>query len=315
RAGAVVVGAEFPASARPGDGQERRGHRLLHLQRRVSRNEVGGSPGQYGLSVPAFHRRNAERLERWPHSLLTTSTHDTKRSEDVRARLNALSEMSGEWQAALTRWGRLNSPPKMVLEDQPAPDRNREYLLYQTLLVAWPEGPLDGNALTRFRGRIADYMQKATKEAKVHTSWVNPNEEYDAAVRLFVEHLLPESGQGAFLSDLLALQRRGAFFGRVNSLFPVVVKLASPAVPDLYQGCALRDYHPGDPDNRRPIDYRRRREVLAELQERIAQAGAEAERGLAGLAIELVDGAQDGKIKAYVIYQGLNFRRAHQTLF
>src|SRR5262249_20275762 len=158
-------------------------------------------------------------------------------------------------------------------------------------------------------------MQKATKEAKVHTSWINPNEEYDAAVRLFVEHLLPESGQSPFLSDLLALQRRVAFFGRFNSLSQVLLKLTSPGVPDLYQGCELWNYSLVDPDNRSPIDYRRRREVLAELEERIAGAGGDPERGLAGLANELVDGGQDGKIKAYVIYQGLSFRRAHKTLF
>jgi (1->4)-alpha-D-glucan 1-alpha-D-glucosylmutase len=283
--------------------------------RLVSLNEVGGSPDRYGTSVTALHRRNAERLERWPHSLLTTSTHDTKRSEDVRARLNALSEMLGEWQGALARWGRLNSPRKLVVEEQPAPDRNDEYLLYQTLLGAWPEGPLDGDALVRFRGRIAAYMQKATKEAKVHTSWINPNEEYDAAVRLFVEHLLPESGESPFLSDLLALQRRVAFFGRFNALSQVLLKLTSPGVPDLYQGCELWDYSLVDPDNRRAIDYRRRREVLAELEERIARAGDEPERGLAGLADELVDGAPDGRIKAYVMYQGLSFRRAHNPLF
>jgi (1->4)-alpha-D-glucan 1-alpha-D-glucosylmutase len=283
--------------------------------RLVSLNEVGGSPDQYGMSVTAFHRRNAERLEHWPHALLTTSTHDTKRSEDVRARLNTLSEMLGEWQAALSRWGRLNSPKKMVVEEQPAPDRNDEYLLYQTLLGAWPEGPLDGNALARFRGRIIDYMQKATKEAKVHTSWINPNAEYDAAVRLFVEHLLPESGQSPFLTDLLALQQRVAFFGRLNSLSQVLLKLTSPGVPDLYQGCELWDHSLVDPDNRRPIDYRRRREVLAELEERITQACDEPERGLAKLANELVEGAEDGKIKAYVTYQGLSFRRAHKTLF
>jgi (1->4)-alpha-D-glucan 1-alpha-D-glucosylmutase len=283
--------------------------------RLVSLNEVGGSLEQYGTSVTAFHRRNAERLERWPHSLLTTSTHDTKRSEDVRARLNALSEMLPEWQAALARWGRLNSPRKLVVEEQPAPDRNDEYLLYQTLLGAWPESPLDGNALAQFRCRIAAYMQKATKEAKVHTSWINPNEDYDAAVRLFVEHLLPESGESPFLSDLLALQRRVAFFGRFNALSQVLLKLTSPGVPDLYQGCELWDYSLVDPDNRRPIDYRRRRIVLAELEERIARASDEPERGLAGLAGELVDGAQDGKIKAYVIYQALSFRRAQKTLF
>jgi (1->4)-alpha-D-glucan 1-alpha-D-glucosylmutase len=281
--------------------------------RLLSLNEVGGSPDQYGMSVTAFHRRNAERRERWPHSLLTTSTHDTKRSEDVRARLNALSEMPGEWQAALARWGRLNSPRKMVVEEQPAPDRNDEYLLYQTLLGAWPEGPL-GSALAQFRARIADYMQKATKEAKAHTSWINPNEEYDAAVRLFVEALLPESGQSPFLGDLSALQRRVAFFGRFNALSQVLLKLTSPGVPDLYQGCELWDHSLVDPDNRRPIDYRRRREVLAELEERITGAGGEGERGLAELASELVEGAADGKIKAYVIYQGLNFRRAHEAV-
>jgi (1->4)-alpha-D-glucan 1-alpha-D-glucosylmutase len=283
--------------------------------RLVSLNEVGGSPDQYGLSASTFHRRNAERLERWPNSLLSTSTHDTKRSEDVRARLNALSEMPGEWQASLARWGRLNSSRKMVVEEQPAPDRNDEYLLYQTLLGAWPDGPLDGNALVGFRARIADYMQKATKEAKVHTSWINPNEEYDQAVRLFVEHLLPDSGQGPFLGDLLALQRRVAFFGRFNSLSQVLLKLTSPGVPDLYQGCELWDHSLVDPDNRRPVDYRRRREVLAELQERIAGCGGNPERGLVGLANELVEGAEDGKIKAYTIYQGLNFRRAHKALF
>jgi (1->4)-alpha-D-glucan 1-alpha-D-glucosylmutase len=278
--------------------------------RLVSLNEVGGSPDSFGLSVAAFHRRSAERLERWPHSQLTTSTHDTKRSEDVRARLNALSEMPEEWRAALARWERLNAPGKMMVEGQPAPDRNDEYLLYQTLLGAWPEGPLDRHALARFRGRIVDYMQKATKEAKVHTSWINPNEGYDRAVRRFVEHLLPDSGQSPFLGGLLALQRRVAYFGRFNSLSQVLLKLTSPGVPDLYQGCELWDYSLVDPDNRRPIDYRRRREILAELAQRIAR-----ERGRARLANELVASAQDGKIKAYVIHQALNFRRDHEALF
>jgi (1->4)-alpha-D-glucan 1-alpha-D-glucosylmutase len=169
--------------------------------------------------------------------------------------------------------------------------------------------------MARFRARIADYVQKATKEAKVHTSWINPNEEYDAAVRSFVERLLPESGQSPFLGDLLALQRRVAFFGRFNSLSQVLLKLTGPGVPDLYQGCELWDDSLVDPDNRRPIDYRRRREVLAELEGRIARAGDGPERGLAALANELVGGAEDGKIKVYVTFQGLNFRRAHEALF
>jgi (1->4)-alpha-D-glucan 1-alpha-D-glucosylmutase len=279
--------------------------------RLVSLNEVGGSPEQYGVSVAAFHRQNAERLERWPHSLLTTSTHDTKRSEDVRARLNALSELPGEWQAAVTRWGRINSSKKAVVEDQPAPDRNDEYLLYQTLLGAWPAQPPTAEGLADFRGRIAEYMQKATKEAKVHTSWVNPNEEYDDAVRQFIARLLPEAGGDPFLDDLLPLQRRLAFFGSFNSLAQVLLKLTCPGVPDLYQGTELWDFSLVDPDNRRPVDYRRRREVLAELQERVAEAA----KDLTPLTDELLANLPDGRIKAYLIYQTLQFRRAHSDLF
>jgi (1->4)-alpha-D-glucan 1-alpha-D-glucosylmutase len=278
--------------------------------RLVSLNEVGGSPDQYGVSVAAFHRQNAERLEQWPHSLLATSTHDTKRSEDVRARLNALSELPSEWQAALARWSRLNSPKKAVVEDQPAPDRNDEYLLYQTLLGAWPDGPLTVESLEDFRGRIAEYMQKATKEAKVHTSWINPNEEYDVAVRQFVTRLLPDTTDDPFLSDLQALQRLVAFFGRFNSLGQVLLKLTCPGVPDLYQGTELWDFSLVDPDNRRAVDYTRRRAVLAEIQTRISQSSDD----LGKLTDELLAEASDGRIKAYLIYQTLKFRRAHEAL-
>jgi (1->4)-alpha-D-glucan 1-alpha-D-glucosylmutase len=292
--------------------------------RLVSLNEVGGSPEQYGVSVATFHRLNGERLERWPHSLLTTSTHDTKRSEDVRARLNALSELAGEWQAAVARWGRLNSSKKAVVEDQPAPDRNDEYLLYQTLLGAWPPdleqpaatgrpgcGQLTAEGLADFRGRIVEYMHKATKEAKVHTSWVNPNEEYDGAVRQFIGRLLPESGGEPFLDDLLPLQRRVAFFGYFNSLSQLLLKLTCPGVPDLYQGTELWDFSLVDPDNRRPVDYGRRRAVLAELEGRVARAGGD----LTPLTDELLAHLPDGRIKTYLIYQALRFRRAHEELF
>jgi (1->4)-alpha-D-glucan 1-alpha-D-glucosylmutase len=278
--------------------------------RLASLNEVGGSPERYGVSVAAFHRQNAERLERWPHTLLATSTHDTKRSEDVRARLAALSEMAREWQAALARWGRLNSPKKAVVDDSPAPDRNDEYLLYQTLLGAWPAEPLDAEALEQFRGRVAEYMQKATKEAKVHTSWINPDTDYDDAVRRFVDCLLSEP-EDPFLQDLLTLQRRVAFFGYFNALAQVLLKLTSPGVPDLYQGTELWDFSLVDPDNRRPVDYQRRREVLADLQERIARAADT----LTGLTDDLLADPADGRIKAYVLYQTLGLRRAHEALF
>jgi (1->4)-alpha-D-glucan 1-alpha-D-glucosylmutase len=279
--------------------------------RLASLNEVGGSPEQYGLPVEAFHRRNQERLERWPHALLATSTHDTKRSEDVRARLNALSELPGEWQAALARWGRLNSPKKAVVEDQPAPDRNDEYLLYQTLLGAWPAEPAGAGDLVEFRGRVAAYMEKATKEAKVHTSWVNPNEEYDAAVRQFVGRLLAGAAGDPFLEDLLALQRRVAFFGYFNALAQVLLKLTSPGVADLYQGTELWDFSLVDPDNRRPVDYARRRQILARLRGRIERAGPD----LTPLTRELLATVPDGRIKAYVVHQTLSFRRRHGDLF
>jgi (1->4)-alpha-D-glucan 1-alpha-D-glucosylmutase len=279
--------------------------------RLVSLNEVGGSPDQFGASVAAFHRQNADRLDRWPHSLLATSTHDTKRSEDVRARLNALSELPGEWRSALGRWGRLNSTKKTVVEDQPAPDRNDEYLLYQTLLGAWPPGPLAADELSVLRQRIAAYMQKATKEAKVHTSWVNPNEEYDRAVQQFVSGVLRDTADDPFLTDLLAFQRRVAFFGYFNSLAQVLLKFTCPGVPDLYQGTELWDFSLVDPDNRRPVDYRRRQELLNEFRRRSEEGG----RGPTRLTTELLASLPDGRIKLFVIYQTLNFRRAHEAVF
>jgi (1->4)-alpha-D-glucan 1-alpha-D-glucosylmutase len=280
------------------------------FNRLVSLNEVGGSPDQYGLSSAAFHRQNGERLERWPHSLLATSTHDTKRSEDVRARLNALSELAPEWQASLARWGRMNSSKKMVVDDQPAPDRNDEYLLYQTLLAAWSAEAATTEGLAQFRARITAYMQKATKEAKIHTSWINPNEEYDEAVGQFVARLLA-SPDDPFVTDLLTLQQRVAYFGYFNSLAQVLLKLTCPGVPDLYQGTELWNLSLVDPDNRRPVDFQACHEMLAELQSRIAAGTDE----LPQLADELLAQLPDGRIKLFLIYQMLNFRRAHEDVF
>jgi (1->4)-alpha-D-glucan 1-alpha-D-glucosylmutase len=279
--------------------------------RLVSLNEVGGSPDRYGVSVVAFHRQNAERCERWPHSLLATSTHDTKRGEDMRARLHVLSELSGEWQAALTRWGRLNSSKKTVVEEQPAPDRNDEYLLYQTFIGAWPAEPLSAEGLARFRERIAAYMQKATKEAKVHTSWINPNEEYDTAVQQFIFRLLAGTSDEPFFQDLLAVQRRVAFFGYFNSLAQALLKLTCPGVPDLYQGTELWDFSLVDPDNRRPVDYSSRLQLLAELRSRIDREGCD----LTQLTNDLLTDLSNGQVKLFLVYQTLNFRRAHGDLF
>ncbi|KPK85774.1 MAG: hypothetical protein AMJ94_18700 [Deltaproteobacteria bacterium SM23_61] len=285
--------------------------------RLVSLNEVGGNPEKFEVSPEDFHRRNQERRRDWPHSLLATSTHDTKRGEDVRARIDVLSEIPGEWRAAVNRWSRWNAPKKALVEGQPAPDRNDEYLLYQTLVGAWPmespggPQPFSPEEFDQFRERIAAYMRKATLEAKVHTSWVNPNEEYDAAVRDFALKLLEPRGKNRFLSDLQAFQRRVAFFGRWNSLSQVLLKLACPGVPDFYQGTELWDLSLVDPDNRQPVDYPRRRAMLAEMKKRMESSG----RNLVPLARELVETSWDGRIKLYLIAQTLNFRRANSELF
>src|SRR5262249_32947444 len=154
---------------------------------------------------------------RWAHALSPLSTHDTKRSEDVRARINVLSEMPSEWQAAVARWRRLNEPYRTSIEDQVAPDPNEEYLLYQTLMGAWPLEPYTSPEYATFVGRIQTYMEKALREAKVHTSWINPNEEYDKAVHEFVARLLDESVSRPFLDDFRAFQRRVSHFGMFNS--------------------------------------------------------------------------------------------------
>ncbi|MBI2954711.1 MAG: malto-oligosyltrehalose synthase [Chloroflexi bacterium] len=280
--------------------------------RLVSLNEVGGHPERFGVSVAEFHRQNAERQRHWPHAMLATSTHDTKRSEDVRARIDVLSEIPDEWKSALIRWSRMNHPKKVMVEGENAPDRNDEYLLYQTLLGTWPDGPLPPEEFASFRERIAAYMHKATKEAKVHTSWVNPNEQYDRAVQDFVQRLLPDKSDDPFIDDLLALQRRVAYYGRYNALSQTLLKLASPGVPDIYQGTELWDYSLVDPDNRRPVDYPRRQSLLADLQ-RSLHRDRDGRLRLK-LARELVNTIEDGRIKLYLIYIALNYRREHHDL-
>jgi (1->4)-alpha-D-glucan 1-alpha-D-glucosylmutase len=290
--------------------------------RLVSLNEVGGEPETFGVSVPAFHRLNAERLARWPHSLLSTSTHDTKRSEDVRSRISALSELPREWSAALTRWSRLNRRHKRLLEGDGAPSRNDEYLLYQMLLGAWPLDELDPKRRATFVGRIQEYMAKATKEAQVHTSWINPNEGYDTAIQQFVAAILDPKRSTPFLTDFARLQRVIARIGAMNSLGQVLLKLTAPGVPDVYQGNELWDLSLVDPDNRRPVDYRVRKRLLGTLQRGVDRAGvrhptsdARPSAPLRRLARRLADGWTDGRVKLYLTWRALRFRRERPDLF
>jgi (1->4)-alpha-D-glucan 1-alpha-D-glucosylmutase len=282
--------------------------------RLISLNEVGGEPQRFGTSVTEFHRANAERQKRWPHAMLTTSTHDTKRSEDVRARINVLSEMPREWKSALGRWSRMNRRYKTKVDGRAAPDRNEEYLLYQTLLGAWPhpEGarPMDKDVHAVFVERIQAYMQKAMKEGKVNTSWINPDEAWDAAVSTFIARILQDTPQNAFLEDFQTFAAKIAHYGAFNSLTQTVLKLTSPGVPDIYQGNEMWDLSLVDPDNRRAVNYEQRSRFLQQLEPLL---DGQADR-LAAVR-HLLDTKENGCIKLYVTASTLHFRREQADLF
>jgi (1->4)-alpha-D-glucan 1-alpha-D-glucosylmutase len=280
----------------------------LYLHNRlISLNEVGSGPEGTGASagVEGFHRHNRRRLERWPYTMNTTSTHDTKRSEDVRARLNVLSELPGAWARCLGRWARLNRGKKGVVNGQSVPDPGEEVLLYQSLLGAWP---LQEEEVPGFRQRLKAYMVKAAREAKVQTSWLDPDEAYENALASFVDACLDTSRPNDFLDDFLRFQQRVAYYGALNSLAQVLLKVTSPGIPDLYQGAELWDFSLVDPDNRRPVDFSKRAQMLSELKR--LEAGDPAQ-----LVRELLAAWRDGRIKMYVVSRALGFRRAHDKLF
>jgi (1->4)-alpha-D-glucan 1-alpha-D-glucosylmutase len=275
----------------------------------VSLNEVGAEPHRFGVSLAAFHRENQERARRWPHAMLATSTHDNKRSEDVRARISVLSEMPGAWHKALMRWSSLNRSKRRKLGEEWAPSRNDEYLLYQTLLGVWPFGNPDAAELARLAERVEAYMLKVVREAKMHSTWINPNHEYEEAMREFVRALLSPDPGNLFLRDFLPFQERVARVGAFNSLSQLLLKLASPGVPDIYQGNEMWDFSLVDPDNRRPVDYESRRAALRGINILHAQQGP------APCAKNLLDTLQDGRIKLYLTWKALAFRREAEELF
>jgi (1->4)-alpha-D-glucan 1-alpha-D-glucosylmutase len=274
----------------------------------ASLNEVGGNPERFGLAIDTFHQQNIERQAHWPSTMLTTSTHDTKRSEDVRARINVLSEIPRDWQRTLQRWESLNRDKKIEVEGSEVPDANEEYLFYQTLVGAWPLQPMDGKAYEHFVSRLEQYMEKALKEAKLHTSWINPHEAYDLAVRRFVHDVLQPGADNRFMEDFLHFQNRVAQAGMWNSLSQTLLKLTSPGVPDVYQGNELWDLSLVDPDNRQPVDFSERATLLEDLQRREA-------KGLVSLVRELVARRTDGRVKLYITYKTLNLRRTQPDLF
>ena len=269
----------------------------------ISLNEVGGDFQAVG--VEDFHRFNQHRQQTFPGAMNATSTHDTKRSEDVRARLNVLSEFPGEWEAYLQHWSTLNQARKIVVDGNPVPDRNQEVFLYQTMLGAWP---LDPAEVPAFKERLKSYMIKAAREAMVHTRWISPQTNHENALLAFVNAILDEAANPEFLEDFLALQARLAYFGALNSLSQVLLKIASPGVPDFYQGTELWDFSLVDPDNRRPVDFAKRIQLLKKLKK-------QEKKGLTALIAGLLSHWQDGRLKLYVTYQGLKLRRNYPELF
>jgi glycogen debranching enzyme GlgX/malto-oligosyltrehalose synthase len=268
-------------------------------------NEVGCDAAPFGATVESFHAHNATMLARWPLSMTTTTTHDTKRSEDVRTRLAVLSEIPDEWEATVGALHRLGRAFLRDVDSEPAPSPNDEYLFYQTVVAAFPfEGLADARARETFTERLRAYMLKAAHEAKERTSWMTPNAAYDDAIQNFVTSTLNHRG---FFEIVESLSKRIAPYGASNSVAQLAIRLASPGVPDVYQGCELWDLSLVDPDNRRPVDYEVRRRLLEDLDARGAATPA--------LAGELLDTFVDGRVKLHVLRTGLRLRRDEHALF
>jgi len=257
-------------------------HRLIAL------NEVGGNPRRFGLSLKAFHAASEDRARRFPYTMLGTSTHDTKRSEDSRARLGVLSEIPGLWHLTLRRWSRLNRSYRGEADGVPAPSRGDEYHFYQGLIAIWP-----GASPADLRERLKAYMLKAVREAKQHTSWINPDLEYEAALERFVDESLHN---GLFVKDLKEVMPRFARLGMLVGLSQALLKVASPGVPDYYQGSELWDFSLVDPDNRRPVDFDLRNKLMRE-------------KG------NLLRNLSDGRAKLHIMREGLQVRRKFPHLF
>lgn len=273
--------------------------------RLVSLNEVGGSPERFGATLEDFHAFNAMRASKWPAAMSATGTHDTKRGEDARARITVLSEIPEVWQSCLDRWSELNEHARIRLGRRKAPSRNDEYTLYQTILGSMP---FEGLEADDFPERLRAYMIKACREAKICTSWLSPREGYEQAINDFIDALLNDAPENAFRNDFLKFAAWIQGYGVMNSLGQTLLKVASPGVPDIYQGSELWDFSLVDPDNRRPVDFQRRREMLERIQ-------SVRDEDRANLVKEMAAHPQDGLIKLYILHRGLEARNQRQEAF
>lgn len=273
----------------------------------ISLADVGSDPlrESHPLGISALHDFNSYRQAHWPRTINTTSTHDTKRGADVRARVNVLSELPREWERFFRRARRVNAAHRKVVNGVSAPDPGEESLLYQTMLGAWPAS---SDELPDFRERLKSFFIKAVREGKRHTDWFEPNADYESALLAYIDGIFDSDRSAGFFPDFLALQKKVAFYGCLNSLPQVLLKIASPGLPDFYQGEELWDFNLVDPDNRRPVDFALRRRLLDELKQ-LDHDGRDA------LIERLLAGWPDGRIKPYLTWRALHFRRDHRELF
>ncbi len=273
----------------------------------LSLNEVGSSPDRFGTKRRDFHDFMTQRAKKWPHAMSGSSTHDSKRGEDVRARLNVLSEIPDQWKSLVSCWHALNKDKKTRLKDAMVPDDADEYFIYQTLVGSWP---LEEDTDPPYLERLEEYMLKSMREAKLHTSWRFPDEDYEAGTISFVQAILEKSGpKNHFLEDFLPFCRYVARCGFFNSLSQTLIKITAPGVPDFYQGDELMNLNLVDPDNRRPVDYAKRRKLVREMRESAAENSRESFPEIP-LLLEATD-----RLKLFLTMKGLENRKKHFALY
>ncbi len=278
---------------------------LYIYNRLLSLNDVGGNPDKFGISIHEFHEFNVRRLRKQPHSMNATSTHDTKRGEDVRARINVLSEIPESWESNLKKWSKLNRRKKKAIKGTAIPDKNDEYFLYQTMVGAMP---FAGEDFDNFKIRLKEYIIKAVREAKVHTAWLKPDTDYEDNFMAFIDKVLDSSDKNQFLKEFLTFQKIISYYGIFNALSQTLIKITSPGIPDFYQGSEFWDLNLVDPDNRRPVDFSIRTWLLNEMKSREVD-------DISGLIKELLSTKEDGRIKLFLIYKALAVRQKHRRLF
>ncbi len=281
---------------------------LYRHHRLISVNDVGGDPDAFGMTLTAFHGASRDRALHWPQTMLASSTHDAKRSEDVRARIDVISEMPAAWRLTVRRWSRLNRRHRRTVDGAAAPSRNDEYLLYQRLIGTLPAAELDDAALAVYADRVAQATLKAARESKAVTSWINPNADYESALTGFVHALLSRPHNAVFLDDLITTAAVFAWYGALNGITMAMVKTLSPGVPDFYQGLEVIDLSMVDPDNRRPVDFERRRRLLDEMR-------ALAELPDRGPALQaLLAQASSGQAKFWATWRALQWRVSNEVM-